>query len=205
MTPDPTAPGNPESFVFKLKSRHELRVLDSDQRLGVLAPGPGGAELDTVPGSEDLLGLGGELIVHLVRAEGGAGAVHPEGVSVGNVPEPGAHLTHPAKTLSVKVLEDAEQDIRRKIIQAETVVIHVAEVSDRVELSQGGPEAGGRYCGSMLGAGVTEGEDIDKDREREILDTDWGVTVLLLSDQLETLGDLNKVQSRHLDGLVRSN
>ena len=57
----------------------------------------------------------------------------------------------------------------------------------------------------MLGAGVTEGEDIDKDREREILDTDWGVTVLLLSDQLETLGDLDKVQSRHLDGLVRSN
>lgn len=57
----------------------------------------------------------------------------------------------------------------------------------------------------MLGAGVTEGEDIDQDREREILDTDWGVTVLLLSDQLKTLGDLDQVQSRHLDGLVRSN
>ena len=144
-------------------------------------------------------------MVHLVRAEGGAGAVHPQGVCVGNVPEPGAHPAHPAKALSVKVLEDAEQDIRREKVQTEAVVIHVAEVSDRVELSQGGPEAGGREGGSVLGAGLTEGEDVGQDREGEILDTDWGVTVLLLSDQLETLGDLDKVQSRHLDGLVRSN
>ena len=55
----------------------------------------------------------------------------------------------------------------------------------------------------MLGAGVTEGEDVGEDREGEILDTDGGVTVLPLPDELEALGDLDKVQGRHLDGLVR--